>query len=91
MRTALLTATTLAALTSLAVAQTQPAATTPSAGETKSINPGGAVDPAISKRRAIDWSDPNSGRLHYDMPCRVSSAGKCLTEPPPYPSYRARP
>jgi hypothetical protein len=78
MRTALLTATTLVALSSLAVAQNQLAATTaPKAND--------VVDPTMPKVRA---NAPGGGRLHYDVPCRVSSAGTCITGPPP---YRPRP
>jgi|GEM_PF-4293295 len=81
MKAALLTATALVALSSLAVAQNQPAATTaPKANAT--------VDPAMPKVRT---SAPGGGRLHYDLPCRVSSAGTCITEPPLYPPNRPRP
>jgi hypothetical protein len=79
MRTALLTATALVALSSLAIGQDQlPATTAPKANA--------AVDPTMPKVRA---NAP--GRLHYDMPCRVSSVGTCITEPPPYPPYRPKP
>jgi hypothetical protein len=79
MRTALLMATALVALSSLAVAQDN-AATAP---RDKPINPN-----AAPKVRASDENAPG-GRLHYDVPCRVSSVGTCITpEPPP---YRPRP
>jgi hypothetical protein len=78
MRTALLTATALVVLSSLAIAQNQPSVTSaPKANE--------VVDPTIPKVRA---NAPGGGRLHYDVPCRVSSAGTCITGPPP---YRPRP
>jgi hypothetical protein len=81
MRTALLTVTALVALSSLAIAQNQPSATTaPKAND--------VVDPTMPKERA---NTPGGGRLHYDVPCRVSSAGTCITEPPRYPPYRPRP
>jgi hypothetical protein len=80
MRTALLTATALVALSSLAVAQNQlPATTAPKANA--------VVDPTMPKVRA----NAPGGRLHYDVPCRVSSVGTCITEPPPYPPYMPRP
>jgi hypothetical protein len=81
MRTALLAATALVAFSSLAVAQNQLAATT-----ARKAN--GDVDSTMPKVRANDRNAPG-GRLHYDMPCRVSSVGTCITpEPPP---YRPRP
>ena len=80
MRTALLTATALVALSSLAVAQNQIDATTEAPPKAKPIIPDTVVAPAMPK-----------GRLHYDVPCRVSSVGTCLTGPPPYPPYRPRP
>ena len=80
MRTALLTATALVALSSLAVAQNQIEATTEVTPKAKPINPDTVVDPTMLK-----------GRLHYDVPCRVSSVGTCITEPPLYPRYRPRP
>ncbi len=83
MRTALLTATALVALSSLAVAQNRIDATTEEASKAKPINPNAVVDPTMPKARA-----PDGGRLHYDVPCRVSSVGTCITEPPP---YRPRP
>jgi len=76
MRAALLTATALVALSSLAVAQNQIDATTEATPKAKPINPNTVVDPTMPK-----------GRLHYDVPCRVSSVGTCITEPPPYPPY----
>ena len=79
MRTALLTATALIALSSLAFAQNQLAATTPGANA--------VADSVMPKVRA----NAPGGRLHYDLPCRVSPAGTCNTEPPPYPLYRPRP
>jgi hypothetical protein len=81
MRTALLTATALVALSSPAIAQDQLAAPTVTAPEAKPINPN-----AVPKERTDDSRD--GGRLHYDMPCRVSAVGTCITEPPP---YRPRP
>ena len=78
MRTALLAATALVALSSMAVAQDQLVATEPT---TKAKPP---------KVRVNDGNAPG-GRLHYDLPCRVSSAGTCITEPPLYPHYRPRP
>jgi hypothetical protein len=80
MRTALLTATALVALSCLAVAQNQIDATT--APKANAV-----VDPTMPKVRA---NAPGGGRLHYDIPCRVSSVGTCITEPPPYPPYRPR-
>jgi hypothetical protein len=80
MRTALLTATTLVALSSPAVGQNQLPASTVS-------NANAVVDPTMPKVRA---TAPGGGRLHYDVPCRVSSVGTCITEPPPYPPYRPR-
>ena len=80
MRTALLTATALVALSSKAVAQNQLAATT--APKANAV-----VDPTMPKVRA---NAPGGDRLHYDVPCRVSSVGTCITEPPPYPPYRQR-
>jgi hypothetical protein len=80
MRTALLAATALVVLAPLAVAQNQlPAATGPEANA--------VVDPTPPKVR----TNAPGGRLHYDLPCRVSSVGTCITEPPPYPPYRPRP
>jgi hypothetical protein len=76
MRTALLTATALIALSSLAVAQDRLPTTTAS-------KPSAEVD-HVPKVRVN-----GNGRLHYDVPCRVSSVGKCIKpEPPP---YRPRP
>jgi hypothetical protein len=73
MRTALLTATALVALTSFAFGQNPlPATTAPKADA--------VVDPPMPKARANAPGD----RLHYDVPCRVSSAGTCITAPPPY-------
>ena len=81
MRTALLAATALVALSSLAIAQTQPSATmAPKANDVD--------DSTMPKARA---NAPGGGRLHYDVPCRVSSVGRCITEPPPYPPSRPRP
>jgi hypothetical protein len=79
MRTALLAATALVALSSIAVAQDQLAATeaTPKA--------------KIPKIRVNDRNAPGGDRLHYDVPCRVSPEGTCITGPPPYPPYRPRP
>ena len=75
MRTALLAATALVALSSLAAAQNQIDTTTESAPRAKPINSNSAMP---------------KGRLHYDLPCRVSSVGTCITEPPAYPPYRPR-
>ena len=80
MRSALLTATALVALSSLAVAQNQIDATTEATPKAKPTNPNAVVNPTMPK-----------GRLHYDVPCRVSSVGTCITEPLPYPPYRPRP
>lgn len=86
MRTALLTATALVALSSLALAQDQLATGTPSAPKANAV-----TDPAMPSMPASDRNAPGAGRLHYDVPCRVSSAGTCITEPPRYPPYRPRP
>ena len=89
MRIALLTATALVALSPLAVAQTQLDAKTEVAPRAKPINPNAKVDSTMPGVRTNDWSAPGGGRLHYDVPCRVSSVGTCITpEPPP---YRPRP
>jgi hypothetical protein len=72
MRTVLLAATVLVAFSSLAVAQDQIVATEPKA--------------KIPNVRINDQKAP--GRLHYDVPCRVSPEGTCITAPPP---YRPRP
>jgi hypothetical protein len=79
MRTALLAATALVALSPLAVAQNQIDAATEAIPKAKPINPN-TVDPTKAK-----------GRLHYDVPCRVSSVGTCITEPPTYPPHKLRP
>jgi hypothetical protein len=79
MRTALLAATALVALSSIAVAQDQLVATE------------AAPKAKIPKIRVNDQSTPGGGRLHYDVPCRVSPEGTCITGPPPYPPYRPRP
>lgn len=70
MRTVLLTATALAAFSSPAVAQDQIVATSPTAKPVK--------------QDAEPVNATGGGRLHYDLPCRVSSAGTCINEPPPY-------
>lgn len=88
MRTALLTVTALAALSSLAIAQDRLAATNETAPGAKPINPNAEVEPALPKVPADDRIVPGGGRLHYDVPCRVSSAGTCIAAPPP---YRPRP
>ena len=88
MRTALLTATALVALSSLAVAQNQIDVTTEATPKTKPVNPNAVVDPTMPKVRT---NAPGGGRLHYDLPCRVSSVGTCITEPPAYPPNRPRP
>jgi hypothetical protein len=81
MRTALLIATALVASSSLAVAQNQiPATTAPKANA--------EVDPTMPKVRA---NAPGGHRLHYDVPCRVSSVGTCITGPLSYPPYRPKP
>ena len=77
MRTALLMATALVALSSLAVAQDQLVATEP------------APKAKPPKVRVTDENVPG-GRLHYDLPCRVSPEGTCITEPPLYPRHRPR-
>jgi hypothetical protein len=87
MRTALLTATALVALSSPAIAQNQLPATTEAAPKAEPIH--AVVDPTLPKVRANDRNAPGGGRLHYDTPCRVSSVGTCITEPPP--RYRPRP
>jgi hypothetical protein len=87
MRTALLTATALVALSSLAVAQHQLDAATEVAPKAKPINPDAVVDPAMPKVPTNDLNAPGGRRLHYDVPCRVSSVGTCNTEPPLYPRY----
>ena len=80
MKTALLTATALLALSSLALGQNQlPTTTAPKANA--------VVDPTMPKVRA---NAPGGGRLHYDIPCRVSSAGTCIMEAPLYPPYGPR-
>ena len=86
MRIAFLAATALVALSSLAVAQTQLAETTVTAPKAKPINPDADVDPTMPKARA-----PGGDRLHYDIPCRVSSVGTCITEPQAYRPYKPRP
>lgn len=78
MRIALLAATALVALSPLAVAQDQIVATEPG---TKAKTP---------KVRVNDQNAPDA-RLHYDLPCRVSPEGTCITEPPAYPPHRPRP
>jgi hypothetical protein len=71
MRTALLAATALVALSSIAVAQDRLAVTeaTPKS--------------KVPKVRVNDQYVPG-GRLHYDVPCRVSPEGTCITGPPLY-------
>jgi len=70
MRTVFLAATALVAFLSQAIAQDQiDAAKDHPTPKAKPINP--------------DSTMPN-GRLYYDVPCRVSSVGTCITEPPPY-------
>ncbi|HEX5323995.1 MAG TPA: hypothetical protein VFW40_09425 [Capsulimonadaceae bacterium] len=78
MRTALLAAAALVALSPLAVAQDQIVATEPAPK---------AKPPRV---RVNDGNVPG-GRLHYDVPCRVSTEGTCITEPPAYPRYRPKP
>jgi hypothetical protein len=80
MKIALFTAAALVALSSIAVAQDQLAATT-------ATKPNAVVDPAMPKAGA---HAPGGDRLHYDVPCRVSSVGTCITAPPSYPPYRPR-
>ena len=78
MRTVLLTATALVAFSSPAFAQDQLVATeSPKA--------------KIPKVRVNDQNAPGGGRLHYDVPCRVSPEGTCITGPPAYPLYRPKP
>lgn len=48
-----------------------------------------ATEPA-TKVRVNDQNAPGA-RLHYDLPCRVSPEGTCITEPPAYPPHRPRP
>jgi hypothetical protein len=79
MRTALLAATALVALSSLAIAQNQIDATTDVPPKAKPLNPNADADSTMPK-----------GRLHYDVPCRVSSVGTCIAEPPVYPPYKPR-
>ena len=79
MRTALLVATALVALSSMAVAQDQLGATDAS------------PKAKIQKVRINDQNAPSGGRLHYDVPCRVSPQGRCITGPPLYPLNRPRP
>jgi hypothetical protein len=78
MRTALLAATALVALSPTAVAQDQLVATEP------------APKARPPKVRVNDEHAPG-GRMHYDLPCRVSSVDTCITEPPLYPTYRPKP
>lgn len=69
MRTALLTAVALVAFSSLAIAQDQLVATEPA---------------SKAKIPKVQVNDPNGpgGRLHYDLPCRVSPEGTCISAPP---------
>ena len=78
MRIAFLAATALVALSSTAVAQDQIVATEPA---TK------AKPPEVR----VNGQSAPGGRLHYDLPCRVSPEGACITEPPAYPPHRPRP
>ena len=78
MRTALLTATALVALSSLAVAQDRLVATE------------AAPKAKLPEVRVNDTKTPG-GRLHYDVPCRVSDEGKCITTQPLYPPIKPRP
>ena len=80
MRTALLTVTALVALSSLAIAQDRLTTTEP-VSKAKPIDPYGDAGPTVPKVRVNDSGD---GRFHYDLPCRVSSMGTCMTEPLPY-------
>jgi hypothetical protein len=79
MRIALLTATALVALSPIAVAQDQLVATE------------AAPKAKMPKVRVNDQNAPGGGRLHYDVPCRVSPEGTCITGPPQYPPYRPKP
>ena len=79
MKIALLTATALVALSSLAIAQDRPSATAaPKAND--------LGDPTIPEVKPY----APGGRLHYDVPCRVSSEGTCITKPQ-YPPIRTKP
>lgn len=78
MRIALLAATALVALSPLAVAQDQIVATEP-------------VPKAKPPKVRVNDGNVLGGRMHYDLPCRVSPDGTCITEPPAYPPYRPRP
>ena len=78
MRMALLAASALVALSPLAVAQDQIVATEP-------------VPKAKPPKARVNDGNVPGGRLHYDLPCRVSPDGTCITEPPAYPPYRPRP
>jgi hypothetical protein len=78
MRTTLLAATALVALSPLAVAQDQIVVTEP-------------VPRAKPPEVRVNDGNVPGGRLHYDVPCRVSPEGTCITEPPAYPPHRARP
>ena len=78
MRTALLAATALVALSSMAVAQDQLVATEPS------------PKAKIQKVRINDQNAPSDGRLHYDVPCRVSPEGRCITGPSLYPLNKGK-
>jgi hypothetical protein len=86
MKTTLLAATALVALSSLAVAQNQIDVTTEATPKAKPINPA-VIGPTMPEER----THAPGGRLHYDVPCRVSSVGTCISGPPPYPPYRPRP
>ena len=72
MRIALLTATALVTFSSPAIAQDQLVASEP------------APKANVPKVRVNDQNSSGGGRLHYDVPCRVSPEGTCITEPPPY-------
>ena len=69
MRIAFLATTALIAFLSQAIAQDQMDAATEPTPKAKPINSAPTI--------------PN-GRLHYDVPCRVSSVGTCITVPLPY-------
>jgi hypothetical protein len=82
MRTALLAASVLVALSPPVVAQDR-AATTP---REKPANPNAAPNVRVN-----DSNAPGGSRLHYDIPCSVSSEGTCIKEWPLTPPNRPRP
>lgn len=76
-------------LLALAVASLLAMNSLSAAGDAAVLRRPGATlpDPAMPRVRA---NSPGGG-LHYDVPCRVSSVGRCITEPPQYPPYGPRP